>query len=154
MRYVAVAFRESGKTSSKKMSIRLALLDVIEDINDTHCGQGILIVPSMFTDEHIEALKAMTKKFSKKGLNSQSVETYVTSIYDDEGHYCGQSMRLAGMHGCTRSARTFIDNLYKAVLKLKGDNQLFIMIEGTATATHFDGDWDELPAFVQSYFEF
>ena len=150
MRYVAVASK--GTKASKRMQIRLALLEVIED--EDYYGQGILIVPPMFQEEHIEAYKALTKKFTKKGLNSQAVETIVTSSYDEEGRYVGQSTRLVGMHGCARSARTFIDNLYKAVLKLKGNNQLYIMIEGTATATHFDGDWDELPAFVQSYFEY
>ena len=153
MRYVAIAFKETGKTASKKMSIRLAFLDVIDDVNDKNYGQGILIVPSMFQEEHREALRGLTKKFSKKGLYSQSVETVVSSIYDDDGNYGGQTIRLAGMHGSAKSARTFVDNLYKAILKLKGDNQLFIMVDGTATATHFDGEWDNLPAFVQSYFE-
>ena len=133
LRFVALVDKEPH---SDQMTIRLSMLEVIDDEKDAYYGQGIMV----------------TKKFKMKGMNCHSIEKVTIQEYNSEGVRYGQRVRITGMHGSVRSGKAFVDNLYKAVGKMKGENSLYIYVVGTATATPFEGRWDNLPTFILDYF--
>ncbi len=151
MRIVAITDKidEAGKNT---MIIRLGILELIDDPADPYYGSGFLVTPEIFQREHVKACEELTRRFKMKGMNCQSIEKITSSEYNEEGVFVGQRVRLIGMHGCSRSGRRFIDNLHKAVKKMGDSNSLYIYINGTATATPFDGEWEELPAYVKDFF--
>ena len=149
LRFVALVDKEPH---SDKMTIRLAMLEVIDDENDAYYGQGFMVTEKIFREEHVKACEQLTKKFKMRGMNCHSIEKATVQEYDANGLCCGQRARITGMHGSTRSGKVFVDNLYNAVGKMKGENRLYIYVVGTATATPFEGRWDDLPTFILDYF--
>ena len=149
LRFVALVDKEPH---SDQMTIRLSILEVIDDEKDAYYGQGIMVTEDIFREEHVKACEELTKKFKMKGMNCHSIEKVTVQEYNSEGVRYGQRVRITGMHGSVRSGKAFVDNLYKAVGKMKGENSLYIYVVGTATATPFEGRWDNLPTFILDYF--